>query len=48
MKYRLTLIADGKYDQEFDTRILVVDRSTSIDVKLLRRGGFAAVLKPVL
>lgn len=48
VKYKLTLIADGKYDQVFDTQILVVDRSTSIDVKLLRRGGFAAVLKPIL
>ncbi len=47
VKYKLTLIADGKHDKDFDTQIRVVDQSNTIDVKLLRRGGFAAVLKPV-
>jgi alpha-glucosidase len=46
-KYKLTLIADGKHDKDFDTQYMAVDKSSSIDVKLLRRGGFAAVLVPV-
>jgi alpha-glucosidase len=46
-KYKLTLIADGKHDKVFDVRYLVVDRSSSVDVKMLRRGGFAASLKPM-
>ncbi len=46
-KYKLTLIADGKYDSKFATQYLVVDKSSSVDVKLLRRGGFAASLVPV-
>jgi hypothetical protein len=46
-KYKLTLIADGKHDKDFDTQYLVVDKSTSVDVKLLRRGGFAASLIPI-
>ncbi|MBN2813889.1 MAG: glycoside hydrolase family 97 catalytic domain-containing protein [Bacteroidales bacterium] len=48
VKYKLTLIADGKHDKEFNIQIRVVDQSGSLDVKLLRRGGFAAVLKPIL
>jgi hypothetical protein len=47
IKYKLTLIADGKYDSKFDTRYMIVDKSGSVDVKLLRRGGFAASLVPV-
>jgi len=41
------LIADGKYDSKFATQHLIVDKSSSVDVKLLRRGGFAASLVPV-
>jgi alpha-glucosidase len=44
VKYKLTLIADGKHDKDFATQYMVVDRAGSIDVKLLRRGGFAASL----
>ena len=44
VKYKLTLIADGKHDKDFDTQYLVVNKSGSVDVKLLRRGGFAASL----
>jgi len=44
--YNLTLIADGSHDKEFSTRNLVVNRSSKIDVRLLRRGGFAASLIP--
>jgi alpha-glucosidase len=46
-KYKLTLIADGQHDKEFSTQYLVVEKSSSIDVKMLRRGGFAAKLIPV-
>ncbi len=44
-KYKLTLIADGKHDKDFTTLYLVVDKTSKVDVKLLRRGGFAASLK---
>jgi alpha-glucosidase len=47
VKYKLTLIADGRYDSEFATQYMVVDRSATVDIRLLRRGGFAASLKPV-
>lgn len=47
VKYKLTLIADGKHDKDFSTSYLVVDKSSSINLKLLRRGGFAACLKPI-
>jgi alpha-glucosidase len=47
VKYKLTLIADGKHDKAFATKYMVIDRSGSVDVKLLRRGGFAASLIPV-
>jgi len=46
-KYKLTLIADGRHDKDFDTQYLVVNKSSSVSVKLLRRGGFAASLVPV-
>lgn len=45
--FKLTLIADGKHDKEFSTRQLVVERKDKVNVRLLRRGGFAAVLHPV-
>ena len=47
VKYKLTLIADGKHDKDFNTEYLVVDKSSSVNVKMLRRGGFAASLVPV-
>ena len=46
IKYKLTLISDGKHDKAFDTRYLVVDKSSSVDVKMLRRGGFVMSLVP--
>lgn len=46
-KYKLTLISDGKHDKDLATQYLVVEKSSSVDVKLLRRGGFAANLKPI-
>ena len=48
VKYKLTLITDGQHDKEFSTQYLVVDKSSSVEVKMLRRGGFAASLKPIL
>ncbi len=47
MKYKLTLISDGAHDKEFQTQYITVDQSYTIDVKILRRGGFAASLKPI-
>ena len=47
IKYKLTLITDGKHDKDLATKYLVVDKSGTVDVKLLRRGGFAANLKPI-
>lgn len=47
VKYKLTLITDGKHDKEFAVQYLVIDKTSSVDVKLLRRGGFAASLIPV-
>jgi len=47
VKYKMTLIGDGKHDKDFATQYLVVGRSGSVDVKLLRRGGFAALLIPM-
>lgn len=46
-KYKLVLIADGKHDQDFDVSYLTVDKMSSIDVKMLRRGGFVAKLSPL-
>ncbi|WP_338357424.1 glycoside hydrolase family 97 protein, partial [Yeosuana marina] len=45
--YKLTLIADGEHDKAFSTKYRVVDKSSAIDVKMLRRGGFVAYLKPL-
>jgi hypothetical protein len=47
VKYRVTLIADGMHDKEFATEYQVVDNSSSVEVRMLRRGGFAVVLKPL-
>ena len=47
VKFKLTLIADGKHDKDFTTNYMVVDKSSSVEVKMLRRGGFAASLKPI-
>jgi len=47
ISYKLTLIADGRHDKDFAMQYMVVDRSAAVDVKLLRRGGFAALLVPI-
>ncbi len=45
--YKLTLIADGEHDKSFSTKYIVVNKSSSIDVKMLRLGGFVAHLYPM-
>lgn len=47
VKYKITLITDGIHDKELVTKYLVVDNTSSLNVRLLRRGGFAAKLKPL-
>jgi hypothetical protein len=47
VRYKMTLISDGVHDKDLATQYLVVDKSSTLDVKLLRRGGFAASLKPI-
>jgi len=47
VKYKAVLIADGKHDKDFATNYMLVDRSTSLDVRLLRRGGFVVSLIPI-
>ncbi|MEO8405613.1 MAG: glycoside hydrolase family 97 catalytic domain-containing protein [Chitinophagaceae bacterium] len=45
-RYKLTLIADGSHDKTFRTQYMTVDKSSSVEVKLLRRGGFVMLLMP--
>lgn len=47
VKYKLTMISDGKHDRDFNVQYMVVDKSSSVDIKILRRGGFAARLDPL-
>lgn len=47
VKYKLTLITDGRHDKDFTTQYLAVDKGSSIEISMLRRGGFVAVLKPM-
>ena len=46
--YKLTLIGDGEHDKALKTQYITVDKNSSVDVRLLRRGGFVASLKPIL
>jgi hypothetical protein len=46
LNYKLTLIADGHHDKDFKVQYMVVNNSTSIEIKMLRRGGFVAFLIP--
>lgn len=48
VRYKLILIADGKHDKDLETQYLVTDSKGSVDVKMLRRGGFSAVLSPLV
>lgn len=47
IKYRLTLIADDEHDKKLVAQYKIVDKSSSVKVKLLGRGGFVASLKPI-
>jgi alpha-glucosidase len=47
VNYKLTLIADGEYDKALATSYQVVNSTSEIPVKMLRRGGFAASLKVI-
>ena len=44
-KYKLILISDGAYDSTFETKHLVITHESTVDFRLLRRGGFAAKLE---
>ncbi len=46
-KYKLTLITDGEHDKELTASYLVVNQSSVLDVKMLRRGGFVAKIEPI-
>jgi len=48
IKYKLILITDGKHDKDFATQYMVVDKTSTVEVKMLRRGGFVASLKPIM
>jgi len=47
VKYKLTLITDGEHDKKLETQYMVVDKSSTVKVRLLGRGGFVATLKPI-
>lgn len=47
MQYKCTLISDGSHDKAFNINYLMVDNTSKLDVRMLRRGGFAASLKPI-
>ncbi|MBV5283679.1 MAG: glycoside hydrolase family 97 catalytic domain-containing protein [Paludibacter sp.] len=47
VNYKLTLIADGEHDKKLETRYVVVNKTSTVKVRLLGRGGFAASLKPI-
>jgi len=47
INYKLTLIADGNHDKAFSIKYMVVNKSSSVEVRMLRRGGFVASLKPL-
>lgn len=45
--YKAVLIADGAHDKAFETQYLTLTKSSTIEVKMLRRGGFVAHLTPI-
>ncbi|MHC0442560.1 glycoside hydrolase family 97 catalytic domain-containing protein [Flavobacterium sp. 3-210] len=47
VKYRAVVIADGIHDKAFMSQVLEVNKDSTIEVKLLRRGGFAISLTPI-
>ncbi len=46
-RYKLTLIADGIHDRDLVVEYSVVDNTSSVQVKMLRRGGFVASVMPL-
>jgi len=44
--YKLILIADGDHDKAFSTQSITIDKTSAIDVKMLRLGGFVASISP--
>ena len=40
-------MADGEHDKKLETRYMVVSKTSTVKVRLLGRGGFAASLKPI-
>ncbi|WP_345954349.1 glycoside hydrolase family 97 catalytic domain-containing protein [Mucilaginibacter sp. PAMB04168] len=44
--YSCTLITDGEHDKSFKTQFSKVNHSSTLAVKILRRGGFVAVFTP--
>ena len=47
VNYRTVLIADGNHDKAFASQVMVVTKNSTIDIKVLRRGGFAISLTPI-
>lgn len=47
VQYKITIIADGAHDKDFKTSYAVIDNTSSTDVKMLPRGGFAAYIEPI-
>lgn len=42
--FKLALITDGNHDKAFNTQYLLVNKTSSVDVKMLNQGGFVAML----
>nr|WP_315153422.1 glycoside hydrolase family 97 catalytic domain-containing protein [uncultured Flavobacterium sp.] len=47
VSYRAVIIADGKHDKDFNSQVITADKASTIEVKLLRRGGFVISLIPI-
>ena len=47
MEYDMTLMKDGSHDKAFQIKKRKVTSKDSIQIKLLRRGGFTAIFTPV-
>lgn len=47
VSYKLVVIADGEHDKALETSYQVVDSSSKVDIRMLRRGGFVGELRPM-
>ena len=45
--YRAAVIADGNHDKAFASQVMEVNKNSTIDIKVLRRGGFVISLTPI-